>query len=69
MLSDLPRSQYLAVLGFLAIQGALALGEPRAAMAVPAYALAMHLGYGCGYLAARLGLSSFLPKRWSHDDR
>lgn len=66
---SLPLAVYLVVLGILAIQAGMALGELRAALAVPVYALAMHLGYGCGYLAARFGLSCFLPKRWSHDDR
>lgn len=53
-----PLVVYVLVLAILAVQGGVMIGEARAACVIPFYALAMHIGYGCGYLAARLGLVS-----------
>lgn len=56
-----PGLLYLFVLMLLGIQGALALGEVQAGLAVPIYAAALHLAYGSGYIAARIGSINLRP--------
>ena len=51
----IPGYLYGVTLGVLAIQGAIALRNARAGPLVPVYAVAMHLGYGLGYLYAGFG--------------
>jgi mycofactocin glycosyltransferase len=50
----IPGCFYGVALAVLAVQAAVALRSARAAALVPVYAAAMHLGYGLGYLRARL---------------
>jgi len=50
MLASLPGCLYLLALVMLAFQGAICLKSPAAGLLVPVYGLAMHLGYGAGYL-------------------
>jgi glycosyltransferase involved in cell wall biosynthesis len=45
----LPGLLYVAALAMLALQGAVALRSLTALIAVPAFAMLMHLGYGLGY--------------------
>lgn len=51
----IPGCLYAVTLGALAIQGAIALRSARAGPLVAVYAVAMHLGYGLGYLCAGFG--------------
>ena len=48
----LPALGYALILGLLGLQGASKIDDPRAILAVPAYAALIHFGYGLGYLAA-----------------
>jgi glycosyltransferase involved in cell wall biosynthesis len=59
----IPAFLYAAVLGVLSLQGAFAIGDARAAMLVPFYAVTIHVGYGLGYLWAwpRAIVTSFFP--------
>lgn len=52
-----PLMLYALALCILAVQGGLALTSFSAAVAIPFYTLVMHLGYGLGTLAARIGFS------------
>lgn len=47
---SLPACLYVLALVILALQGAVSLRSPAAALFVPIYAIAMHAGYGLGYL-------------------
>jgi glycosyltransferase involved in cell wall biosynthesis len=64
-----PGYVYVAALGILAVQGAIALRCARAGALVPVYAVAMHIGYGLGYVHARVRrvmdwVSSTVASRW-----
>ncbi len=52
LIASVPAALYGVVLAILAIQAGWTLRSPVAAVAVPMYAAAMHLGYGLGYWAA-----------------
>ncbi len=56
VVAAIPPAAYGAMLAIVAFQGAICLRDPRALVAVPAYAVAVHMGYGLGYLTAALGL-------------
>jgi len=50
--SAVPACLYVALLGILLLQGMFAIGDVRAGLLTPLYALLMHVGYGLGYLCA-----------------
>lgn len=53
MWTAVPFVGYGLVLLLVGLQGGIVLRDVRAAGLVPVYAALMHVGYGCGYLAAR----------------
>jgi len=61
----IPAYLYVAVLGIVAFQGAIAVADVRAGALVPLYAMIMHLGYGLGYIRARCDLRSWFGLRGS----
>ena len=52
LIASVPAALYGVVLAILVVQAGWSLRSPVAALAVPVYAAAMHLGYGQGYWAA-----------------
>jgi glycosyltransferase involved in cell wall biosynthesis len=65
----LPALSYALMLAILAVQGAWALRDIRAAVVVPVCALAIHFGYGVGYLAAWLRTGGQVSRSWHLDRR
>ena len=65
----LPALSYVLMLAILAVQGAWALRDIRAAVVVPVCALAIHFGYGAGYLAAWIRADSQASRFWRLDRR
>ena len=51
-----PLALYAIILGVLAVQGCVDMKDWRALAGIPAYAVALHLGHGVGYLGGYLGL-------------
>jgi hypothetical protein len=67
LIASLPAGLYALVLAWLAGQGTLELADWRAGLAIPAYAVALHVGYGAGYLVALVRPDGYAGKRIDWD--
>ena len=61
-----PGAAYCLILGILAIQGGASIGSLTAALCIPFYAVAMHLGYGLGYWTGWAAVvAQAICRRWA----